>query len=316
MKRLLAAALLTVILFSLGGSAPRSLYRLVGVNAKALYQTLIRSLDSACVTKVAYSTENLYALLSSPRVEVVYKREEGLYGARKVKLQYRSSLALIPFYRPPYTYYDGEHYFYQHDGDWFIDAYNHFSYRLTPDLLTASSSVFDGCAVEENQVYADWDRWILHLRTVGEGDNAGVTHQVVIYVSPQLEVEQIRITSHYDREGKSYSTYTTIRYRDIGRIQQIDPPKNLSEEEQAFLIQELAQRKLQENMGDQAPQPLEESSSSSSEEAFPPEQSSVSQSSGPDSSEESADSGPLKSPVSRDGEETGETASSEGEQAD
>ena len=88
----------------MGGSSARCLYRLMGVDAKALYQTLIRSLDSASVTKVDYSTESLYALLSSPRVEVVYKKEAGPSGSRRVELQYRSSLALVPFYRPPYTY--------------------------------------------------------------------------------------------------------------------------------------------------------------------------------------------------------------------
>ena len=265
----------------MGGSSARCLYRLMGVDAKALYQTLIRSLDSASVTKVDYSTESLYALLSSPRVEVVYKKEAGPSGSRRVELQYRSSLALVPFYRPPYTYYDGEHYFYQHGGDWFIDAYNHFSYRLTPDLLTASSSVFDQCTVEENGVYADWNRWVLRLRTQGYGDNAGVTHLVTIYVSPQLEVEKIRITSRYDRDGRQYSSYTAIRYQEIGRIERIDPPKDLSEEERAFLIQELAQRR-QEDLLQQAPQPLEESvppeeeaepsasASSSGETSIPP----------------------------------------------
>lgn len=255
----------------MGGSCVRFLYRLDGVDAKELYQTLIRSLDSASVTKVDYSTESLYALLSSPRVEVVYKKEGGLSGSGKVELQYRSSLALVPFYRPPYTYYDGEHYFYQYGGDWFIDAYNHFSYRLTPDLLTASSSVFDQCSVEENDVYADWDRLVLRLRTQGYGDNEGVTHRVTIYVSSQLQVEQIRITSRYDRDG-GYSTYTTIRYRDIGSIEQIDPPRGLSEEERAFLVQELDQRRQQEHLDQQAPQPLEEadtSGSGSEEESLP-----------------------------------------------
>ncbi len=233
-------------------------------SALTLYYTFLRSLKSGEVKKTRYSTKSLYEVAAYTSEEVVFTtRADG-----NLVMTYRQRQPLVFWYYPETDYYDGECYYYKHNGDWFVDTFNRHAKQVEPDALGIPSDVISLYRITESQVFrrpdggyqayvqaesrADQGRT---AQVIGVMDEEGIFSYIeatVVYPDPNGSASNGGTSSSLgENEGEKpvITEKYIIEYSRINEVVEVEPPATLTQEEMEYLQQEYrsAQKQRGEN---------------------------------------------------------------------
>jgi len=205
MKRFLAAVLAVFFIFSAAGCGAQD--ETLHENGTAL-DYLVQVAGDFKYGKLRcykYSTRDLWSLVSASREDVTFGKNS--YGNNSVL--YRMTNPVVFMYYPACDYYDGDYYYYKHDGEWFIDAYNRFEERLKPTYYGLDSALFKSLKLSENEVYRSSGGYRLHLLGL---DTKNSVVRVDMDVSVSLEPHYLVIRTYPEKGG--YVDYVECYFDD------------------------------------------------------------------------------------------------------
>jgi len=214
-------------------------------SALTLYYSFLRSLKSGEVKKTRYSAKSLYDVISYTTEEIVFKtRADG-----NLIMTYRQRQPVVFWYYPECDYYDGDYYYYKHNGDWFVDTFNRHAKQVELDALGIPSEVINLYRITESGVFRRPDGGLQSYvyaesrsekdktaQVIGVMDEEGIYSYIeatIVYPDPDADEaapngeEPAKITEKY-----------IIEYSNINGVVQVDPPATLTEEEIEYLQQE------------------------------------------------------------------------------
>lgn len=214
-------------------------------SALTLYYSFLRSLKSGEVKKTRYSAKSLYDVVSYTTEDIVFTtRKDG-----NLIMTYRQRQPIVFWYYPEADYYDGDYYYYKHNGDWFVDTFNRHAKQVEPDALGIAPDVITQYRITDSKVfrrpdggfqvyvYAEFltDREKT-AQVIGVMDKEGIFSYIettVVYPDPNAdkpassEEEPLKITEKY-----------IIEYSKINEVVEVEPPATLTEDEIEYLQQE------------------------------------------------------------------------------
>lgn len=213
-------------------------------SALTLYYSFLRSLKSGEVKKTQYSAKSLYDVVSYTTEEFVFTtREDG-----NLVMTYRQRQPIVFWYYPEADYYDGDYYYYKHNGDWFVDTFNRHAKQVEQDALGIPSDVINLYRITESEVFqrpdgglqayvyaesrSDQERTAQVIGVIDKDGLFSYIEATVIYPDPDADEaasgeESPKITEKY-----------VIEYGKINEVVQVEPPATLTKEEIEFLQQE------------------------------------------------------------------------------
>ena len=212
-------------------------------SALTMYYGFLRSLESGEVKKTRYSTQSLYEAIAYTAVEIVFAtRDDG-----NLVMTYRQRQPLVFWYYPEADYYDGECYYYKHNGDWFVDTYNRHAKDVEPDALGIPSDIISQYRITESEVYRRPDGGYQVYVYAESRSDQDRTAQVIGVTDEEGMFSYIEATLVYpdsgdkDSGGEKEPVITEkyiIEYSRINEVVEVEPPATLTQEEMENLQQE------------------------------------------------------------------------------
>lgn len=221
-----------------------------GKSALTMYNSFQRSLKSGEVKKTRYSTKSLYEVVSYSTEEIVFTtREDG-----NLVMTYRQRQPLVFWYHPEADYYDGECYYYKHNGDWFVDTYDRHANQVELGAMGIPAESIDLYRIMENEVLTRPDGgYQVYVRAENRADRENIA-QVVGVADKEGMFSYIEVTLSYPdsaagskdiQEKEMITEKYIIEYSRINEVVKVEPPQSLTQEEMEYLQQEYRNAKKQ-----------------------------------------------------------------------
>lgn len=210
-------------------------------SALTMYYGFLRSLSSGEVKKTRYSTKSLYEAISYTAEEIVFTtRDDG-----RLIMTYRQRQPMVFWYYPETDYYDGDCYYYKHNGDWFVDTYNRHAKQVEPDALGIPAETISQYRITESEVLRrPDDGYQVYVYAESRADQTktaqviGVTDEAGMFSYIEATLLYPDPNSDGGEEAQKITEKYIIEYSRINEVVQVDPPKTLSQEEMEYLQQE------------------------------------------------------------------------------
>ncbi len=190
------------------------------VDALDVYYRFIYGIESAEIEKRVSYGKDLYSRLSATVCNVRYSRD-----GDTARLLYREYVPAVFFSYPEYEYYDGQNYYYQYDGNWFVDSTNRHAYYLTPDFLGIPSEIFSNYNITFNGLYRDGGEYILKIQ--GRHRETDMLCEITGYAGDELAIRRLEIVEEYSGGGAIKQKHIAIDYLSVNGDIDIQPPKSL-----------------------------------------------------------------------------------------
>ncbi len=218
MKRLLAAALAVLFIFSLSGCGSGGTLQ----EGDSALDYMVQAAESFKYGKLRcykYSTADTWSLISCSREDAVF----GKNSLGSDSALYRMSNPVVFIYWPAYDYYDGDYYYYKHDGEWFIDGYGRFAERLKASYYGLDPVMFRSLKLVENEVYRTGSGYRLHLLGLNSEDSVV---RIDMDVNERIEPQYLIIRTYPD--GEDHVEYIECHISDYNNAElSADKPSGL-----------------------------------------------------------------------------------------
>lgn len=224
-------------------------------SAVTLYYDFLGNLKSGKIVKTSYSTKSLYDLVSYTRETIVFST---LQNDKRV-MTYQQRQPLVFWHYPDPNYYDGNYYYYKHNGDWFIDTFNRYQNQIQLDALGIPNSAISEYRITDSMVYHRPDGgYQAYVYAVSRND-ASHQAELVGVLDSNFQFSYIEITVTYpanntsQKQSKSKTagavaglteTVTEkyiIEYEKVNNLIEITPPDSLTPDEILYLQKEFQQ---------------------------------------------------------------------------
>lgn len=256
---LLLALIITLTVRQLGKEPVLPMQKLGALaeneSAVTLYYDFLGNLKSGKIVKTSYSTKSLYDLVSYTRETIVFST---LQNDKRV-MTYQQRQPLVFWHYPDPNYYDGNYYYYKHNGDWFIDTFNRYQNQIQPDALGIPNSAISEYRITDSMVYHRPDGgYQAYVYAVSRND-ASHQAELVGVLDSNFQFSYIEITVTYpanntsQKQSKSKTagavvglteTVTEkyiIEYEKVNNLIEIMPPDSLTPDEILYLQKEFQQ---------------------------------------------------------------------------
>lgn len=214
-------------------------------SALTLYYSFLRNLKSGKVKKTQYSAKSLYDVVSYTTEDIVFTtRPDG-----KLIMTYRQRQPIVFWYYPETDYYDGDYYYYKHNGDWFVDTFNRRAKQVELDALGIAPDVITQYRITDSKVFRRPDEGFQvyvyaefltdrekTAQVIGVMDKEGIFSYIeATVVYPDIEADEP--ANSEDGHLKITEKYI-IEYSKINEVVEVEPPATLTKEEIEYLQQE------------------------------------------------------------------------------
>jgi len=221
-------------------------------SAVTLYYDFLQGMKSGKITKTSYSTKSLYDLAAGTQETYVFSS----YQNSKRIMTYQQRQPLVFWYYPEPGYYDGEHYYYKHGDDWFIDTFNHYQKQIQPEALGIPGDEIAAYRINDSMVYHRPDGgYQAYVYAEKRGDpkttaevvgvldeNFNFTYIDVTVTSPEDSVsgkdKGRKLVKEATGEEKPVIQKLIIEYEQVNELIEVVPPETLTAEEMEYLHDE------------------------------------------------------------------------------
>lgn len=224
-------------------------------SALTLYYSFLRSLKSGEIKKTRYSAKSLYDVVSYTTEDIVFTtRKDG-----NLIMTYRQRQPIVFWYYPETDYYDGDYYYYKHNGDWFVDTFNRHAKQVQSDALGIPPDVITQYRITESKVFRRPDEGFQAYvyaesladrektaQVIGVMDKEGIFSYIeatVVYPDPNADK-----TTDSGEEPQKITEKYIIEYSKINDVVEVEPPATLTDEEIEYLQQEYQNAQKQRNL--------------------------------------------------------------------
>ena len=221
-------------------------------SAVTLYYDFLQGMKSGKITKTSYSTKSLYDLAAGTQETYVFSS----YQNNQRIMTYQQRQPLVFWYYPEPGYYDGEHYYYKHGDDWFIDTFNHYQKQIQPEALGIPGDEIAAYRINDSMVYHRPDGgYQTYVYAEKRGDpkttaevvgvldeNFNFTYIDVTITSPEDSVsgrdKARKLVENATGEEKPVIQKLIIEYEQVNELIEVVPPETLTAEEMEYLHDE------------------------------------------------------------------------------
>jgi len=221
-------------------------------SAVTIYYDFLQDMKSGQITKTSYSTKSLYDIVARTEETYVFST----FQNKQRVLTYQQRQPLVFWHYPEPGYYDGEHYYYKHGDDWFIDTFNRYYKQIQPEALGIPSDAIASYRINDSMVYHRPDggyQAYVYAQKRGDPDT---TAEVVGVLDKDFQFSYIEVTVTYpgdevskkDKARKAVKEAAgeeppvieklIIEYDRINELIEIVPPESLTADEMEYLLED------------------------------------------------------------------------------
>ena len=229
-------------------------------SAVTLYNDFLQSMKSGKITKTSYSTKSLYDLAAGTQETYVFSS----YQDNKRMMTYQQRQPLVFWHYPEPGYYDGEHYYYKHGEDWFIDTFNRYQKQLQSDALGVPADEITAYRINDSMVYHRPDGGYQAYVYAEKRGDPQTTAEVVGVLDENFRFTYIDVTVTYPENAVSGRDKARnavenaageqtpviekliIEYEQVNELIEVVPPESLTGQEMKYLRSEYKKKRLHE----------------------------------------------------------------------
>lgn len=222
-KSLVIITTALMLLLSAASHMPRVPSLVVGLSGVTLYADFLDGLQSGEVTRSDISFDSWYSFVSFTSEQINFApTDDG-----KQALTYRVRQPFVFWHNPAPNYFDGETYFYKHNGAWFRDRNNRFTAYLRQDFMGIPTHILDTYPASRDEVYYLDNQYFAHIDL--QPPDASEIYRITATLDADKQFEKIDIAVLEQGENgiPDYQQYYKIRYRHVNGKTAISPPDDL-----------------------------------------------------------------------------------------